>query len=88
MAFFTIKRNSGRLDAFVAGTGSVKERIGVTEGFMQAFLEDMRKTSLSSYGAAPYPVAWEVVDLQGCSTPEEDIAVLQRAGVQIWTGTS
>jgi len=87
VAFFTIKRGFGRLDAFVAGTGSVKQKLGVTEAFMEAFFEDMKKTSLSSYAAAPYPVGWETLDFQGCSTPEEDVVALQRAGVQIWTDT-
>lgn len=88
VAFFTIKRGFGRLDAFVAGTGPVKERFGVTESFMRVFLEDMKRTSISSYAAGPYPVSWETVDFQGCSTAEEDIAALQRAGVQLWTENS
>lgn len=87
MAFFSVKRGFGRLDVFVAGTGSVKERLGVTEGFLGMFLEDVKKTSLSSYAAAPYPVSWEALDFKACTTVEEDIAALQRAGFQIWTET-
>jgi hypothetical protein len=88
VAFFVVKRGFGRLDVFVAGTGPLRERIGMTEELVRVFMEDMKKTSLDSYSRAPYPVEWTHVDVQSRTSLEDQIGALQQAGVQLWTDAS
>ena len=86
VAFFTIQRGEGTLDAFVSGAGGVKEKLGVSEEFVRAFMDDMRAAAADSMNRAPYPTTWERVDLSGCRTIVEDVATLKKAGLPMWTG--
>jgi len=81
VGFFVVKRGSGRLDIYVAGTGPLKWRPNVTPELVRAFMADMKSTMTSD---GPYPVEWQTVDFHACTSAEEDVAALQRAGVQIW----
>ena len=85
IAFFLVKRGSGSLDIFVAGTGRLQEKLGVTPGFVRLFMDDMRRMRMTQSSKLPYPVEWEQVDLQDCTTVQELAAALQRAGVKIWS---
>lgn len=81
VALFIVRRESGGLDIYVAGTGPLRWRPGVTADFVRAFMADMKRTMGQD---APHPVEWQTVAFNGCSSAQEDIAALQRAGVQVW----
>lgn len=85
VSFFTIRRGSGRIDAFVSGTGRLQARIGVSEEFVRRFMDDMRATAADNRNKVPYPTTWERVDLSGCRTIVEDVEALKKAGVPIWS---
>lgn len=81
VAFFIVRRGSGGLDVYVAGTGPLRSRLNVTADFVRAFMDDMKRTMGQG---APHPIEWGAVDFNGCASAQEDVAALQRAGVQIW----
>jgi hypothetical protein len=83
VSFFTIRRGTGRIDAFVSGIDGVKEKAGVSEDFVHKFMDDMRAAAAEN--KALYPTEWERVDLSGCKTIVEDVAALKRAGLPMWT---
>ncbi len=85
-AFFTVQRGSGQIDLMVGGTGPLKEKRNVTQELVGAFMADMKETMAAVASRAPYPVEWETVNFTLAKTIEEDVAILQKAGVQIWTG--
>lgn len=86
IAFILIRRGVGRLDAIVTGTGEVKSRTDISEEFWRQFTADMKKTSIEAEGLLPsYTIEWVEVDV-AAETIKDQIALLQRAGVQIWTG--
>lgn len=85
VSFFTIRRGTGGLDVFVSGIEGVQVKTGVSDDFVRRFMDDMRAAAADSRNRPPYPSTWERVDLSGCRTIVEDVEVLKKAGLPMWT---
>jgi hypothetical protein len=87
LSMFTIRRGTGRLDAFISGAGGVKAKLGVTEEFLKGFFDDMRVAAAENDRLIGLRTSWESVDLTPCSTMAADVEAIKKAGVPMWSRT-